>query len=239
MTDNNPEKKPKNSWIDAIIITGIVIVSMSLLIMLPKAPYPWKAILIADLVILLFLIILSAKKTEDEYKIIERNNTILEWTEPRKAWHITEKQCFSPVSLALIFVIGFILFFLGLSVAMKLKPPVNPGKNTLTFAQLPMFCAIASACCTAFYASVWWWKKLKVKFSIYGIAREEFSFWKYDRIKSYHFETLSSDNNVYTLIVLCNQKGKVRKIALDDTVDKAKIEEILNSHGIIKLEKVL
>jgi hypothetical protein len=34
-----------------------------------------------------------------------------------------------------------------------------------------------------------------------------------------------------------NHKGKTWKIALDDSVDKTKIEEILNEHGIPKLEQ--
>jgi hypothetical protein len=177
-----------------------------------------------------------------QQKITKKNNTILEWTEPRKAWHITEVRWFSPLMLALFFVIYFVSFFSVIAIAMKLHPPAHPVKNTLTFAQLPAFSAGVSAFFVAVYASLWWWAKFKVKLKTYGIERTDPSStrtWKYDRIKSYHFEPLRSETDVYKLLVLCNHKGKIWKIALDDSVDKAKIEDILKEHGIPKLEQTI
>ncbi len=236
MTDNDSGKKQKGSKIDFILILGIPVACFLLFTMFPRARYPWNIILLAGITLLILYQVLLVKKADDKHKKIEKSNTILEWTVPRKAWHITEARWFSPLILSLFFVIGFVTFFSVLAIAMKFHPPVNPGKNTLTFTQLPAFSAIVSVCCVAIYASSWWWIRLKVKLTIYGIERDV-SFWKYDRIKSYHFEPLHSRTDVYTLFVIRNHKGKLWKIALDDSVDKTKIEETLNAHGIPKLEQ--
>jgi hypothetical protein len=197
-------------------------------------------ILIINTVILFLVQFLFLKKICDEREIIEKSNTILEWTVPRKAWHITEARWFSPSMLVLWFAICFATFFSVFAIAMKLHPPAHIDKNTLTFAQLPAFSAVLSALCVALVASSWWWARLKVKLTTYGIERtfhNSTKIWKYDRIKSYHFEPLHSQTDVYTLVVIRNHKGKTWKIALDNSVNKAKIEEILNEHGIPKLEQ--
>jgi hypothetical protein len=167
-------------------------------------------------------------------------NSILEWEEPRQAWHITEARWFSPITLVSLFAIGFAVIFLSLAMMMKLHPPEHVDKDTLTFVKLPAFSAGISIFCVAIIASSWWWARLKIKLTPDGIERTYHNStrtWKYDRIKSYHFEQLCSKTYVYTLFVLSNQKGKIWKIALDDTVDKIKIEEILNEHKIPKLEE--
>ena len=168
-------------------------------------------------------------------------NTFLEWEVPRKAWHITEARWFSPSILALIFVIGFAFIFTSIAIAMKLHPPDNVDNGTLTFTKLPAFSAGISAFCVALYASSWWWARLKAKLTSFGIERTYHNStrtWKFERIKSYNFEPLHSKNDVYTLVVLRSHKGKIWKIALDESVDKTKIEETLNKHGIPKLEQI-
>jgi|GEM_PF-6307986 len=237
MTDNNSSKKQKGSKIDLILIIGIPVVCLLLITMFPRARYPWNIILLVGIALLILYQVLLVKKADDKHKRIEKSNTILEWTEPRKAWHITEARWFSPIALISLFAIGFVLIFSGIAAAMKFHPPVNPGKNTLTFTQLPAFSAVVSACCVAIYASSWWWVRLKVKLTAYGIKRDQKNFWKYERVQNYHFETYHSESDVFTFVVLCNHKGKIWKIALDESVDKAKIEEILNEHGIPKLEQ--
>jgi hypothetical protein len=90
------------------------------------------------------------------------------------------------------------------------------------------------------YASLWWWAKITVQLTNTGLQRvfhNSPTNWKYDRIKNYHFESLYSKDEFYTLIVFRDHKGKTLKIALDGTVDKEKIEEILKEHGIPKLEQ--
>jgi len=170
----------------------------------------------------------------------EKKNTILEWIVPRKAWHITEARYFSLLFLLLFFVIGFVTIFSFFAIVIKFDPPPTPGKNTLTFSKLPVFSAGISVFCVALYASLWWWAKIKVKLTTYGIEKTVHNstrIWKYGRINSYHFEPLHSRTDVYPLLVMRNHKGKTWKIALDDSVDKTKIEEILNEHGIPKLEQ--
>jgi hypothetical protein len=174
-----------------------------------------------------------------ENEITQKNDTVLEWTEPRDAWHITEARWFSPLFLVLFFVIGFVTFFLVLEIAMKIHPPDHIGKDTLTFSKLPAFSAVCSALCVALYASLWWWASLKVRLTSSGIEKTYHNYtktWKYDRVKTYGFELLRSKTDVYTLLILRNQKGKVWKIAFDESINKSNIENILTEHRITKVE---
>ena len=233
------QKDSKVSTTDVVMTVSIAIVGFSLLIMLPRLRAPWNFILAGDIAILLAVELICLKKLFRKQEIIEKSNTILEWVEPRNAWHITEGRWFSPIMLALWFAIGFVAFFLSLAVFMKLHPPVRVDKDTLTFADLPAFSAGCSAFLVAVYASLWWWARLKVKLTTSGVARtfhNSTKTWKYERIKSYHFEPLSSKANVYTLVILRNHKGKTWKITLHNSADKAKIEEIFKKHGVPKLE---
>jgi hypothetical protein len=240
MTENNLVKKQKRSWIDVITDIGITIVAFSLLIMFLKFRYPWNIVALVNMAILLVIQLLKVKKADDEHKIIEKKNTILEWVEPRKAWHITEARWFSPIALIALFAVCFLVFFSFFAIVIKYDPPPNPSKDTLTFAKLSAFSAGVGIFIVVLYASLWWWAQIKVKLTTYGIERtlhNSTKTWKYDRIKSYHFEPLHSQTDVYILFVLCNHKGKTWKIALANPVDKTKIEETLKEHGIPKLEQ--
>jgi len=224
--------------VDLIMIACISIVGFSLLVMIPRVRSPYSIILMADTAVLILIQFLLLKRADDKHKIIEKSNTILEWTVPRKTWHITEARRFSPLILALWFIIGFIVFFLMIAVPYKLRPPDHINENTLTLAGLLALSAGLAVLFVALYGSLWWWARLKVKLTISGIKRifhNSTRTWKYDRIKCYNFETLRSETGVYTLVVLRNHKGKTWKIALDESVNNSKIEEILNEHGIQKI----
>lgn len=238
--NNNIGKNQRGSNMDLVMMAGIVIIFIALMLMLPGIRYPWSITIYAGAAVLCLFQILLAKRAADRQKTIEKSQTILEWTVPRRAWHITEARWFSPLFLLLFFIIGFAVFFSSLAVGMKLHPPDHIGEDTLTIGKLPAVSAAASAFCVAVYASSWCWARVRVKLTTHGVRKtfhNSSRTWKYDRIRSYWFETLRSECTVYTLVVFRNHKGKTGKMALEDSVDRAKIEEILKKHGIPKVEQ--
>ncbi len=91
------------------------------------------------------------------------------------------------------------------------------------------------------YGSMWWWAHVKVKVTIFGVQRtfhNHTKTLKYGRIKNYHLEPIRLNARAYTLLILQNLKGKTYKIALDNSVDKIKLEEILIEYGIPKLKQL-
>jgi hypothetical protein len=235
--NSNSPKAPKA---ELAIRVFIAIAFLPLLFFTPKCKYPLNIILITVMAVLVAIQLILTRKSSQKHKMIEKSNTILEWTVLRKDWHITDACRFSPLALSLLFALNFVSLFSVLAIAMKLLPPDHNDKDALTFAKLTALSAGLGAFSVALYASLWWWAKFKVKLTTVGIKRtfnNSSRIWKYERIKSYHFETLRSEPDVFNVVVLLNHKGKIWKIALDDSVDKAKIEEILNKHGIPKLEQ--
>lgn len=228
----------KASKVEVAIMVIIAIIGFSLLAIVPRYKYPLNIIPITAIIILLVIQFIFVAKAVSKKELIDKNNTLLEWIEPREAWHITERHCFSPKMLALWFIVCFLAFLIIFGIVIKFAPPMNPNEDTLTFAKLPVFSAGLSIFIVALYASTWWWAKIKVTLTTTGIMRvfhNQPTTWKYDRIKSYHFEPLCSKSDFYTFFVLQNHRGKTWKIAFDDTIDKAMIEEILNKHKIPKI----
>jgi hypothetical protein len=243
MADNDSgkiRKLSKTSIVDVIAQVCVGIVALSLLLFIPRVRSPWSIILTVDVSILVLLQFLLLKRILDEREKIERNNTFLEWEEPRGAWHVTEASSFSRRTLVLWFAMFVLSFFSLLVIAMKNCPPINPNKDPLAFFQLAILSVGLGAFGVILYGSMWWWARVKVKVTTLGIQRtfhNQTKTWKYDRIKSYYFEPLQTKSNIYTLFILRNHKGKTYKIALDDSIDKTKLEEILSEHGIPKLDQ--
>jgi hypothetical protein len=161
-------------------------------------------------------------------------DALLGWRQPQKAWRILEARWFSfkriLVGIVLAYFVGLLLFQLFDLFA---KEPVPVHIKFL----FPLFISISSI---AIASMTWWYAPVLMKISNTAVTRliwNDSKCWTFPNIGSYSFEHLSSESQSYTFFVLRKKNGRTWKIALDDSINKTKLEEILVEHGIPKLEQ--
>ena len=162
-----------------------------------------------------------------------KKDAIMSWRQPQQAWHILESKWFKATTLILGVAIAFASCLLILQTLSWFGAPIP-----LSF-QLCLPFGIAVAIITI-SAWIWWNAVSNIIISQTGITRfiwNDTKTWAFKRIKSYSFEQVTCSLQIYALLALYDYRGKIWRVALADSADKSKIEEILNEQGIKSMDK--
>jgi hypothetical protein len=159
----------------------------------------------------------------------------LKWREPREAWRIIQTQQFSKGSFAKSTLIVFALLMISWFLA-----TLNPNKTPVPFLGAVGLALVGAIVIIGIHWLMLWFAPSEIRITAKSVIRiigNSQRIWKYSQIKSYSFDVLQSASKPFTILLFQHHKGRNWKIALDDSVDKTKLKEILFEHGIPKLEQ--
>ncbi len=164
------------------------------------------------------------------------SKTLLKWREPRKAWRILQSQELSRIKFAKIMLI----IFLSL-ITIWFLAKLNPSKKPIPFSDAVGMSMTGAIILNGVHWLMLWFAPSDIRITANSVLRiigNTQRNWKYSNIKCYSFDILHLDSNSFVILVLQNHKGQKWKIALNDSIDKDKLEVIFNEHKISKLEQI-
>lgn len=164
---------------------------------------------------------------------LQNDDVIMSWRQPQQAWRILESKWFKARTLVLCMLAAFSFCLVIFQLLSWFGAPI-----LLSF-QLWLSLGIAAAAVIV-AACIWWNAVSNIIISQNGITRfiwNDSKTWAFKRIKSYSFEQVACGLQIYALLVLYDYRGKIWRVALADSTDKSKIEEILNEQGIKSMDK--